>query len=522
MPKKQKRTKLNPRTQLAASRNREAPAKLLSRQRTLVFVCIALAAAAFLHFSVDKFPDPDVFYHYRHAEIYASEGGIFRTSFPWVHYSVISKFSSDLWYGFHLVLIPFTLASDPILGMQLAGMFVTLLFLIACYVVCCCLKIRPAVFWPFFLLFSSAFLLHRLAMLRPQVLSLSLGMLLFALLATESTWGIFIASVASTFLHLNFFFVSLAVLGVFTITKILEEKSVPWRECLALVGGVVAGWLARPNPIGAAQILYVQLFQLTLEKIGGSPLDLAGEMSPLKLKPNSNYLLFISLLLISLLYVFRKYLKKDLALSGRDTTSLITAAALSIIFFLLSVFFARRAFDFCSAFGVILIGLVFSRCLYENSVARIVLTCAFIFLVPYGLKLRDQVLSVGWDPARFKSAAMWIADNSNPGDIVFNARWEYFPELFFWNAINVYVSGMDPILQFAFDPSLYQEGYDMVRDEKPPEGLQDPYRILKEKFNARYLFLAKPFDASLYFRLKRDSRFLLKQENDRSAVFEIS
>ena len=90
-------------------------------QLVFVFLCIAAAVSIVLHFSVDKFPDPDVFYHFRHAELYASTSEIFRTDFPWVHYSVISKLSSDLWYGFHVVLIPFTLVGDRILGMQLAG-----------------------------------------------------------------------------------------------------------------------------------------------------------------------------------------------------------------------------------------------------------------------------------------------------------------------------------------------------------------------------------------------------------------
>ena len=294
-----------------------------------------------------------------------------------------------------------------------------------------------------------------------------------------------------------------------------------WRECLALTSGALLGLLLRPNPLGAAKLLYVQLFQLTLEKIGGSPLDFAAEMSPLKLKTNSNYLLFILLLFFSLLYVGGRYLKKDLAISSRDRTNLMTAAALSIMFFLLSVFYARRAFDFCSAFGVILISLVFSRCLYENWAARIALTCAFIFLVPYGLKLRHQVLAEGWDAVRFKGAAQWIAGHSNPEDIVFNARWEYFPELFFWNTKNVYSNGMDPIFQYAYDPDLYREGYHLVTDQMRQEGLRDAYKILKEKFKARYVFLAKPFDGSLYFRLLHDSRFLLKQETDTSAVFEI-
>jgi hypothetical protein len=127
----------------------------------------------------------------------------------------------------------------------------------------------------------------------------------------------------------------------------------------------------------------------------------------------------------------------------------------------------------------------------------------------YGLNLRNQVLSVGWEPNRFESTAKWIADNSNPGEIVFNARWEYFPELFFWNTKNVYSNGMDPIFQYAYDPDLFRAG-------------PDSYQVLKERFNARYVFLAKPFDDSLYLRLSADPRFALRKENQYSVVFEVN
>ena len=223
---------------------------------------------------------------------------------------------------------------------------------------------------------------------------------MFALLATGSIWGVFFATLASTFLHLNFFFVSLLVLGVFTLVKLFTEKLLPWRECIALFGGVLAGWILRPNPMGAARILYTQLFQLTVEKLGGSPLDLAAEMSPLKLKANSNYMFFIVLLLFSLSWMLWKC-RKGPALSGPSRTTFITLAALSIIFFLLSVFFARRAFDFCSGFGVLFIGLVFSNYFYRNWPARLFLVCAFLVLAFYGLNLRNQVLSVGWDAKSF-------------------------------------------------------------------------------------------------------------------------
>jgi hypothetical protein len=139
---------------------------------------------------------------------------------------------------------------------------------------------------------------------------------------------------------------------------------------------------------------------------------------------------------------------------------------------------------------------------------------------------------VGWDPHRFESGAKWMAANSEPGEIVFNARWEYFPELFFWNTKNFYSNGMDPIFQYAFDSDLYRKAYDLTTDKMAPmvradigrkePAFIDPYKILKEDFKARYVFLAKPFDRSLYLRLRRDSRFSLKLENESSAVFQIN
>ena len=52
-------------------------------------------------------------------------------------------------------------------------------------------------------------------------------------------------------------------------------------------------------------------------------------------------------------------------------------------------------------------------------------------------------------------------------------------------------------------------------------GFPDSYEVLKKRFNARYVFLAKPFDDSLYLRLSADPRFSLRKENQYSVVFEV-
>jgi hypothetical protein len=530
MAKERKRRRRATRVQKPLTGVTTAPAATLnSHQNAALFLFAALAVSVYLHFNSSKFPDPDIFYHFRHAAIYAG-GGLFSGEFPWVPYSVIGKFSSDIWYGFHVLLIPFAWAGDPILGMRLAGIFVTAVCIFFVYLACVRLDIKPALLWPFVLLFSSAFLLHRLTMLRPHVLSLGLNVLLLALIAAGNIRGVFIAAFASAWIHLSLFFVPVILLGVFVGTKLLTEKSLAWRESLALAGGLVAGWLLRPNPLSAAKIAYVQVFQLTFEKLGGAPLEFGSELRPLAIAIYSNYLAFIVLWASSLLLLLWKSFRGRTQLPAAQRTVLRASSMLSALFFLLAVLFARRAFDFCSSFGMVLIALVFTRFLFQVNWLRIGLLGLCIFLALYGISLRNRVLAVGWDADRLAGAAKWIEANSKPGDIVFNVRWEYFPELFFWNTKNYYTGGMDPIFQYVYEPELYRAGLSFAAPRRSflcvtgncPEGTaSDPYPILKERFKARYVFLLKQADANVYFYLLSDKRFLLKIEDHISAVFEV-
>lgn len=502
---------------------------LNSLQQAVLFAIVTLAVSFYLHFNSDKFPDPDIFYHFRHAAIYAG-GGLFAGEFPWGPYSVIGGYSSDIWYGFHVLLIPFAWAGDPLLGMRLAGVFVTAACLFSVYLACLRLDIKPAFLWPFVLLFSSAFLLHRSTMLRPHVLTLGLTVLLLALLAAGHIRGVFLAALATAWLHLSLFFVPVIILAVFVGAKLLTEKSFAWRETVVLTGGLLAGWLLRPNPLGAAKIAYVQVFQWTLEKLAGAPLEVGSELRPLTIAIHSNYLAFIILWSLGLLFLLWKLFFGRSQLRATQRTILCAASVLSLGFFLLALLFARRAFDFCSGFGTIMLALVFTHFLSRPKWVRIGLFGLFVFLALYGITLRNRVLALGWEADRVAGMAKWIEANSKPGDRVFNVRWEYFPELFFWNTKNYYASGMDPIFQYAFDPELYRAGLSVGAPRNSvlcvtgtcAEGTgADSYQILKEKFKARYVFLLKQADANIYIYLLSDKRFALRNEDHVSAVFEV-
>ena len=501
---------------------------LSARSQALIFALIALIVSALLHFSSDKFADPDGFYHFRHAALYG-EGNLFSPAFPWIPFSVIGKYSADIWYGFHVLLIPFTWIGDPVWAMRLAGVGLTWAFLLTIYCACVKLDLKPAWLWPFALLVSSAFLLHRVTMLRPQVLSLGLTVLLLAQIVLGNLRGVFVIAFAIAWVHLSLFFAPLILLGLFPAIKIFTDKELRWQEFVAGCAGLVAGWLLRPNPLGAASIAYVQVVDLTLANFAHAPLEFGSELRPLVLAYYSNYLPFILLWLASLLFVLWRAIASRSQFAVSIKTALLLSAMLSSVFFLVAILFARRGFDFCSAFGVLVLAWAVGEIMPGKNWPRLAVVGLFSVLAVYGVTQRNRVVALGWDVNQAEPAARWLHANSNPGDVVFNFRWAYFPELFFWNTKNVYTSGMDPIFQYAFDPQLYLSGLKIAArqpsllcptgDCADPAGV-DAFKLLKERYRARYVYLLKEFDANAYFHFLSDSRFALRYEDRGAAVFE--
>lgn len=58
---------------------------------------------------------------------------------------------------------------------------------------------------------------------------------------------------------------------------------------------------------------------------------------------------------------------------------------------------------------------------------------------------------------RLKSAAEWLKANTKPGDVIVNAIWDIFPELFYWNQQNRYIAGEDPAFLWIGDAERYKQ-----------------------------------------------------------------
>ncbi len=473
----------------------------------LAAVLLAFAAlAAVFQFSSPNIADPDGFYHLKHALIY-KDGGIFIKDFPWVQYSSISVLKSDLWYGFHILLIPFS-GFDSAAGIKIAGIFLATLSLLLLWYAFKRSGLKWPFLWTFFVFVSAPNIMTRFMMLRPHLLTMAISALIFSFSMSGSAWIILLLFAILSWTHISLSWVGILIFGIVFLLKAGMEREWMWKKAGAMILGLIIGWLARPNPIGVLKLAYIQVVKLMQAKQGDATLLFGTELFPLKMETLfSNFLGFTIVWIFGILLTFFLYksIRKE---DGSKKIFIISSAILSLIFFAMTMLTARRAHDFWIIFGVMLSAFVFTELskAYKSESAKmaygIVLGIALIFIsiyTPY--RTLATLKERGTPPEAFKKSSEWIKENSNPGDVVFNMHWSDFPMLFFWNDKNYYIGGMDPIFQYAFSESLYWKFHYISADEVTKktcgapactaEMLEDTHAVLKNDFKAKYIIIEK-------------------------------
>ncbi|MBI4119900.1 MAG: hypothetical protein HY454_00355 [Parcubacteria group bacterium] len=492
-------------------------------KRFFIFLPLVLffVVALIFHFSSPNIPDPDSFYHLGHARFYI-QNGLASTDFPWMYYSVIRTSAADIWWGFHVFLIPFARFSGT-LGIKLAGVLLTVAALASIYWLCRRHKLRWPLFWPLFIFISAPNILNRFLMTRPHLLSLALAAILFSLLIRGRLIWIFTAAAFLSWFHLSLFWLAIGLTGVVFAVRLMADRRWLWREFLAVTAGLALGWLARPNSIGALKLVYIQVFKLLTEKQQGLPLLFGRELFPLSTETLfKNFSVFMLLWLGAIVLMFWLYRRLMKNQTSNFKVLIFSSLILSLVFFVLTVTVARRSHDFWVLFGTIFMAAVFSpllndpvrsRQIKNTATAMIVSSAAFlVFYTPYrnSISLEERAVK----PDRFKAAALWLKEHSQPGDIVFNLRWSDFPMLYFWNDTNYYIGGMDPIFQYAYDPALYWKFHYLSADEVTKKTcgapactaamLEDTSEVLKQDFKAKYVVLEKQRNPLVYYYLESD------------------
>jgi len=515
-----------------------------ARVGTAAFVLAATAAGFFFHLAYQGVPDPDAFTHVRQASLYASRG-LFDSSFPWIAFSVVSRLNADLWYGFHLLLLPFSFLPGPFLQLKMAGGLSLSLLLITLWWALRRLEVKLAWLWPFVFLLASPGHLWRLQMTRPHLLSTGLAVLLLSFLIRGRAWQVGLIALGLSFVHLTLFWLAPVIVAAYLLVAAVAERRLDWRPAAAAMGGCALGCLLRPNPIGALQLLSVQLAQVARVQQQGIPLLFSPELFPMELgRVPVNYPEPLLFWLAAVGLCIWALLRRARVRSPREPRLLLWCSLLlSLGSFNMMCQMSRRAADMWLTFAVILLAAAFTvvgntvrestrKAARSGAMAAAIASVLLLVNMATGALRGDAAqMARTPTPARLQGAGLWLRAHAPPGAIVFNSVMGDFAELFYWDPDNRYVGGLDPIFQYAYSPQLSWKAQHITQADALPAtcgeqectaaNREDIHTVLQRDFRAPYLAVDAELSAPLLAYLRTDPRFAIRYEDQQAAVVEV-
>jgi hypothetical protein len=112
----------------------------------------------------------------------------------------------------------------------------------------------------------------------------------------------------------------------------------------------------------------------------------------------------------------------------------------------------------------------------------VILAVLIIAGIVIGLPDAAESIRDSRDYRTYAGAAAWLAENTPPGERVFQTDWDDFPRLFFYNTHNTYLIGLDPTYMQLYDPVLYDRWVRIT--EANVDDLSD---AIVNDFTARYV-----------------------------------
>ena len=489
--------------------------------------------------------DLDGFYHIGHAAAYL-QGSLFDTGLPWASRSIIGDRGGDLWWGFHVLLLPFAALGSVSAGLRLAALALTSGLTFVVYRVLIRHGVAGAGWWAALFMVAVPNVFFRYLMVRPHVVSLAASILLLSVLVRGRWWHVVLLGALMSWVHLSLFWMAPCLVVAYAIVRIpvtvalgrdRPDAGVPIRQAIpAVIAGTIAGWLLRPDAWDTATLLNIQLVQLFALKATDQPLTFAAELSPI-----APLELLRTTWLFSVAWVVAVGLTARHAYRGRldelgqgRATFLLTSMIVSGVFLILALFSARRAMEQWVAFGFLTFPLL-ATITPTESLRRPVRFSVGVLLtahLAWGAWRHDLNTSLVASPAdTMRDVAGFLEANSEPGEVVFHTKWDNFGPLFAFNRSNHYLGGMDPIFQYAHDDRAFWEFFYLSSDATSEwtcdawpciEGnATDTWIVLRDHFRTRWVVVEPRRNPRFTLFLLNDPRFRLALETRREALFEL-
>ena len=480
-----------------------------------------LACFAAIQLGTNRFGGNDGYYHIKYAWLLWHEGAIW--DFPWLRGTFFHESWVDSEFLFHVLLIPFTLFGDLYLAGKSAPAVLGSIALFSVY-----WRIReygePDSAWRKYagwsilvLLAASSVSLYRLSM--PRAPAASLTFMMVGLMLMERRQWKWLAVLGFFYAWMYPVSVVLIPLALFHAISIwYDEDRWTWRPITAAAGGVFVGFIINPYFPATLPLLFNHVVEIG---IGTSDIPKGNEWSPY-----DSWFMFRTALVAWIALFAGGLCMIGTPARGRHIATLAATAMM-----MLAYFKSRRFVEYWPFFAILFSAATFHDALAaKESLVNRVRSALGSQLVPVGVMIVSALLvgnivknirrttrdvASNAEPTRLAGATKWLRENTSPGAQVYNAQWDVFPELIFYNHHNYWTLGLDPNFTHEVSPSLYYTSVALERGR-----LSEPGRYIENHFGADY---AVSINKTSFTGKAKSVRSGLKKvfEDENASVYEI-
>jgi|GEM_PF-2406103 len=424
----------------------------------------------------------------------------FIKEYPWLYFSQFRTASPGLHFLYSALLVPFAKffpaaqASIAAASFFFAGASVIFLALLRRF------RFRPAWLWLLLFVFGSADFLFRLLLARPISLSLAVLLGAYYCLSAKKYWLLLPLAFAYVWLY-DGYILLLALPLAFAATELVRHRKISASPLLWTIGGLAAGLVINPffpnNVLFHHFLLTPPLFLKTIQNSREwQPYDLATLV-----RNNWIVLVVYFVAFVAAVRAFQNNRGKSGASAPSGPFLLLTVSGLFFVLMLLSRRFVEYWVPFSILFSASQFQGIFSKITWPRlkqslinhwqlKAAGVLVAC----LLAIGVADTAKIVSAYFRelPATdaYRGPALWLAENSAGGDIVFNPQWDQFPRLFYWDQKNYYIVGLDPTFLYAYSPDLYRQWREISDDREDKWGSPaDLDKTFRQTFRARYVFV---------------------------------
>ncbi len=422
----------------------------------------------------------------------------------------------DVWFGYHVLLAPFTLVLPLIVSVKLMGAILWGGSVFALLRLLDVLGARWSRVWVVLAVSGSTIVLYRAALVRPFLFSLLLVLLATRYVIEDRPRSLAAVSFLHALSYSIFFFPALPAGLYFLIRR--DRRSA--RGILWCALGMFAGICA--NPFFPENVKFSFAQTASPWMAGASEiLDIGGESRPLSSGWLWTALPVFAVWLPALAVMTVRFRRQ------RPTPPQTLVLSISVLF-LIAAFRAARSMDYFVPFAVLFAAAVLSPWL-ETEREKAAYGFGFLFLLA-GFLLIPAASAMHAAPSvdRFRGASEFLA-REGPDALVVNTHWEQYPLLYFWNWRSRYVTGIDPTFLYLNDPRRFWLWRHMADDSLPLCGQRACQQMeavsltdaVAEGLGARYVIVDRKANPKLDAALRGEEKIREAFRDDGVSVFAV-